>query len=46
VWRRSRDRCLNFNPFNISGEIRWNSGEKRQGGPGRAGYHASQDSNF
>jgi len=23
VWCRSRDRCLIFNPFNISGGMRW-----------------------
>ena len=27
MWYRSRDRCLNFNPLNISGEIRWGGGE-------------------
>jgi len=40
VWCRSRDRCLNFNPFNISGGMWWGRWGKR----GCAGYHASQDS--
>jgi len=29
AWCRSRDCCLNFNPFNISGGMRWGGGEKR-----------------
>jgi len=40
VWCRSLDRCLNFNPFHISGGIRW----RRWWEAGPAGYCASQDS--
>ena len=40
AWCRSCDRCLHFNPFNISGGMRLGRWGKRE----RAGYHASQDS--
>ena len=32
VWCRSRDRCLNFNPFNISGGMWWGRWRKAGGG--------------